>query len=249
MFKPVLHVFLISHYCEKARWALDQCGIAYEVSLLSPIEHQKKAKSIGASSSALPILELENEVIQGSAEIIAWSNAQALKSDHSGLFISDESLEIEKRLDDVLGVHVRRWFYSEALLDCPEIVLPVFSKGSGFFKRMMLKAAWPKVVQMMIKRMDLGIEQEQESKAIVLQELDWLDSLLTDSPDYLCGNSLSNADLAAASLIAPMLLPPSHPAADVFNLPPRVAETAKGLVERPFAKWLLALYQQRNAGL
>ena len=247
MSKPILYVFLISHYCEKARWALDYCGVDYKLKVLSPIEYRKKAESIGAKSSALPILQLEDEVIQGSAEIIAWSNAKALEEGRQGLILNEESIAIEKRLDDVLGVHVRRWFYSEALLDCPEIVLPVFSKGSGFIKRLLIKAAWPTVVRFMIKGMDLGPTQEQESKEIVLKELDWLDSLLSDSTDYLCGNSLSNADIAAASLMAPMISPPTHPASDVMSLPPRVAATAIELSERPFAKWVSALYLNRNA--
>ncbi len=246
MAKPVLHVFLISHYCEKARWAMDYCGVDYKLKVLSPIEYQKKAESIGAKSSALPILQLEGEVIQGSAEIIAWSNAKAKQEGRQGLVLNEESVAIEKRLDDVLGVHVRRWFYSESLLDCPEIILPVFSKGSGFIKRLLIKAAWPTVVQIMIKRMDLGPTQEQESKEIVLKELDWLDSLISQQTDYLCGNSLSNADIAAASLMAPMVSPPSHPASDVMSLPPRVAATAEELSDRPFAKWISNLYLDRS---
>ena len=85
------------------------------------------------------------------------------------------------------------------------------------------------------------------SKEIVLKELDWLDSLLSESTDYRCGNFLSNADIAAASLMAPMVSPPAHPASDVMSLPPRVAETAIKLSERPFAKWISSLYLSRNA--
>jgi len=190
---------------------------------------------------------LGDEVIQGSADIITWSNTQALEQGRPSLDISEESIAIEKRLDEVLGVHVRRWFYSESLLDCPEIVLPVFSKGSGFIKRLLIKAAWPTIIQSMIKRMALGPKQERESKEIVLKELDWLDSLLAKSPNYLCGSSLSNADIAAASLLAPMFSPPSHPASEVMSLPPRVSASAVELAERPFAKWILTLYLDRNA--
>ena len=114
MQKPILHVFLISHYCEKARWALDLAGVDYSVNLLSPLKHAKTTKRIGAKRSALPILQCESDLIQGSADIIAWANEQASLSGDSVLRFTDESVDMEKRLDDILGVHVRRWFYSES---------------------------------------------------------------------------------------------------------------------------------------
>ena len=243
MQKPILHVFLISHYCEKARWALDLCGVDYQVNLLSPLAHAKTAKKIGADSSALPILQTGEGVIQGSASIIEWANSQAEKNAKPKLLITPESLAVEKRLDDVLGIHVRRWFYSESLLDCPEIVKPVFAEGSGLISRITLSLAWPKVVGIMIKRMDLGADQELESRAIVEAELDWLDSLLADGRDFLVGGAFSNADIAAASLMAPMFAPKRHPATHILNLPPRAAATADQWRPRPFAKWLMNMYQ------
>lgn len=252
MQKPILHVFLISHYCEKARWALDLCGVNYQVNLLSPLAHSKAAKSIGADRSALPILQIqpaatgEPEVIQGSAAIVEWANGQAANNAKPGLLITPESLAIEKRLDDVLGIHVRRWFYSESLLDCPETVKPVFAKGAGFIGGITLSLAWPKVVATMIKRMDLGADQERESQAIVAAELDWLDSLLAGDREFLVGDSLSNADIAAASLIAPLFSPVNHPAADILSLPSRVAATAEQWRSRPFAKWLSKLYSENR---
>lgn len=246
MSKPILHVFLISHYCEKARWALDLCEIDYQLNLLSPLSHSKTAKEIGAQSAALPILQTTTGVIQGSASIIEWASSQACKNGKSGLSITPESTLIEKRLDDVLGVHARRWFYSEALLDCPESVKPVFAVGSGFLKRAALSLAWPKVVATMIKRMDLGPDQELESRTIVSGELDWLESMLDDRSDYLVEGSISNADIAAASLIAPMFVPPNHPAATIITVPPRAAATASQWRSRPVANWLMKLYQENR---
>ncbi|MGK0500706.1 MAG: glutathione S-transferase [Oceanicoccus sp.] len=242
MQKPILHVFLISHYCEKARWALDLAGVDYSVNLLSPLKHAKTAKRMGAKSSALPILQCELDLIQGSANIIAWANKQASLSGDSVLSITDESIDMEKRLDNILGVHVRRWFYSESIVDCPEIVKPVFAYGSGLIDRVLLSLAWPTVTATMIKRMDLGADQEIESRGIVEAELDWLDSLLVDGRPFLLGDSLSNADLAAASLMAPMFAPEAHPASAVLTLPPRAKVLANQWSVRPFAKWLNELY-------
>jgi glutathione S-transferase len=242
MQKPILHVFLISHYCEKARWALDLAGVDYSVNLLSPLKHNKTAKRIGAKRSALPILQCESYLIQGSSNITAWANKQSSLNGDPVLSISGESIDMEKRLDDILGVHVRRWFYSESIVDCPEIVKPVFAYGSGIVDRALLSLAWPKLTAAMIKLMDLGADQEIESRDIVEAELDWLDSLLLDRQPFLLGNSLSNADLAAASLMAPIFAPEAHPASAVIKLPPRAKALAGQWRSRPFAKWLDELY-------
>lgn len=131
MSKPVLYIFAISHYCEKARWALDYLGIDYESTHLPPGLHVLTAKKLGAPDSSLPILVADGQVVQGSAKIIDWAESVA-----SGVVncltpnVSREACqEIEKRLDDVLGVHTRRYYYSEALVDHPETVRPIFSKA------------------------------------------------------------------------------------------------------------------------
>lgn len=246
MKKPVLYVFLISHYCEKARWALDYCGIDYQLKTLMPATHSKVTQRIGAKGSGLPILQTQSEVIQGSAAIIDWAQKKAQENDEHSLLVNAESNALEKKADDVLGIHIRRWFYSEALVDCPEIVKPVFSKGASLKDKFILQLAWPKIVSVMIKKMDLGYEQEQESKKIVLAELDKLDSLLTGSPKYLVDNQFSNADIALASLIAPFFRPKEHPASSVFNLPPRIQQELPSLEARPSSQWLNALYRNKR---
>jgi len=56
MTKPVLHVFAISHYCEKARWALDYLEIDYEFRHLPPGVHISIARKLSATQTALPDL-------------------------------------------------------------------------------------------------------------------------------------------------------------------------------------------------
>ncbi len=242
MTKAKLYVFSISHYCEKAKWALEACDIDYELKVLIPATYAKTAKTLGASANSVPIFEAsDGAIVQGSATISEWANAQ-----NEALLINDESRAIEQRLDDVLGVHIRRWFYSEALLDDPARVKPVFALGASILDKILLHIAWPKVVPVMIKRMDLGPAQELESKALVETELDWLDQRLSDGRRYLVGDRLSNADIAAASLIAPAFGPPQHPLDSVFELPPRIAETSKSWGSRPIAHWLMALYENHR---
>ncbi len=68
--RPTLYIFTTSRFCEKARWTLDYLEIEYDVEYLAPGLHMAAAKKMGAAGSTLPILPVDGQVIQGSAEII-----------------------------------------------------------------------------------------------------------------------------------------------------------------------------------
>ena len=55
-----------------------------------------------------------------------------------------------------------------------------------------------------------GEEAESRARATVLEGIDRLESTL-DGRDYLFGDAFSVADLTAASLLYPMVLPPEGP--------------------------------------
>ena len=56
MSAPVFYVFNISHYCEKARWALDHFGIEHEARHVMPGAHRLIAKKLGAKRGSVPFL-------------------------------------------------------------------------------------------------------------------------------------------------------------------------------------------------
>lgn len=238
---PILYIFSISHYCEKARWALDYLGIKYQVRILAPGSHLAQAKKLGLRRGSVPILQIGDEVIQGSSAIIDWAEQQA--ADATLVPSSDDAAQIEQRLDDVIGVHVRRMFYSEALVEQPHTVKPVFSKGLSWWERLKLQLSWPLIRNKMITLMDLGKQQGDESQAILEGELDWLNDLLADGRPYLAGDQFSRVDVTAASLLARIVMPPEYPGDDGFTHPPRLGEVAAGWREQPILQWVLRMYQ------
>lgn len=246
--KPVLYIFAISHYCEKARWALDYLGIGYELRHVAPGEHGRIAKALGAPRSSVPFLSVGGQVIQGSAEIIDWAE-NASSSDSRRLTPEDERdacLKIEQRIDDVAGVHVRRFFYSEAIVDYPETVRPIFTRDLPLRKKLLTSIFWEKIRKIMIKRMDLGPRQGQESKLITEGELDWIDELLSDGRRYLIRKVFSRADIAVASLLAPLAKPPEHPAYGRLEHPPHVASIVAGWENRPAMAWVRDIYARHR---
>ena len=244
--RPVLYVFAISHYCEKARWALDFRGIDYELRSLAPGEHGQIARQLGTEKSSVPYLSIGDKVIQGSADIISW--AEALPAANGPRLTPerdiDDALEIEQRIDDIAGVHVRRFFYSEALVEHPATVRSFFIRDLPWVKKILIFAAWGKIRGLMIKRMDLGRTQGSESQDILSSELDWLDDLLADGRQHLVGERFSRADLAVASLLSPLVLPAEHPTYSGIQMPPRAGATLQTWDERPSMRWVRQTYSR-----
>lgn len=246
MTKPLLYIFAISHYCEKARWALDYLEIDYELRHLPPGVHISILRKLGATRSALPILVADGEVIEGSSRIIDWADTRARSSEKCLTPVDNSATcgEIEKRLDDVIGVHLRRYYYSEALLVQPQTVRPIFAQGLSLPYRILLRFIWPQVCKSMIAGMDLGARQGLESRQIVVAELDWLDALLADGRRYLVGDQFSRADLASASLLAPIAMPDEHPSYRHLQIPPGAATDLVSWEKRPVISWVKDIYRQ-----
>ena len=246
MTQPQLYVFAISHYCEKARWALDYLGIEYEIKYLAPGLHAERMTNLGADGSSLPVLVNAGKLIQGSSAIISWAesapnNGRTLACKHSPL-MSD----ITQRVDDVLGVHVRRMYYSEALVEHPETVLPIFADYLGEEESALLRGIWEFVVAAMTEKMDLGADQGRESREIVLQQLDWFDELLGDGRDYLLGDIFTRVDLSAASLLAPLAMVAEHPTYGNLQMPPRIAQDVIEWQSRPISQFVTRAYRRHR---
>ncbi len=237
MTTPVLYVFAISHYCERARWALDCLGIEYRLQHLSPITYAKMVRSLGVADTCLPVLTAGSLTLQGSSRIIDWAEAQNRSGKRSLEVDASTDVtggrEIEQRLGNVAGVHVRRFYYADALLNQPQQVRPIFSRN----------LAWGKICKYMIRGLDLGVEQGRESRQIIAAELDWLDGLLADARPFLLGDHFSRTDLTAASLLSPLVLPAEHPTYHNLELPPGVAADVAKWQQRPSMRWIGDIYR------
>jgi glutathione S-transferase len=251
MQKPVLYIFNISHYCEKARWALDYFGIAHEVRHVMLGQHRSIARRLGAARGSVPFLQTGEGVIAGSSAIIDWCEAQPASRQRARpetLATDDPAMgrALEQRLDDVIGVHVRRFYYSDALTNAPASVRPIFSNGLPLWQRMAVTIAWPRIVPMMLKGMDLGPAQGLQSQAILEGELAWLEGLLADGRPYLTGNRWSRVDLTAASLLAPLAGPKEHPVVSAVVFPPNVSKVMQAWAQRPALRYVRDMYTRHR---
>ena len=193
-----------SHYCEKARWALELCGVPYVEDGHLPIFHYAAVKRAGAKRT-VPILVDGATKLTDSTDIVAWADAQ-----RPGTLLGPaDALVLEDDFDTDLGPAARRWAYFQLLPR--RDVDAVMTRNVPRWQAALLKALRPLAVAM-LKR-GLGVTPEGAARSE--QKLDAtfarVDALLVDGRPYLCGGRFTVADLTFAALAAPVLQPPEHP--------------------------------------
>jgi len=198
-----LYQFPISHYCEKARWALEYKNIEYKKINLLPGLHAKKAKKL-TSHSSLPILIHEKKIINESSKIVSYLNQtfpeNFLTPQDENL--KQEAMQWEKFADEELGSDVRRICYHTLLLH-PNLITPYFTDGGPWYGKLYMKVTYPKLAQTMRKLMKLDDENIAQIKQRLAQNIDKVHTHIKDK-EFFVGNSFSRADLAVASLLAPL---------------------------------------------
>lgn len=237
-----LYQMPISHYCEKVRWALDYKGILAKRCNLLPGFHVRTAKKL-APRSQLPILEHDGVVIQGSSDIITHLDAA-----YPGRLLTPEdeparreALEWERFADDEIGPHVRRMLY-HVLLEHPNLVIPFFTHQGPWYGRFLLPRLYPTLQKRMRALMRIDAETARESQDRVEQALDRLNTHLRGR-SFLVGDRFTRADLAAASLLAPLAGPPGYGLPWPESYPPDVQAVIHAFdgklswVNRTYAEW------------
>ena len=201
-----LYQFPISHYCEKIRWALDYKNIDHKVINLLPGLHVLTTKKL-APHTSVPILVHDDKVIQGSSKIITYLDKEyperSLTPEKGQK--KDNALEWEKYVDKEVGVHVRRCCY-HILLEHPDIVIKLFAHQGPWYGKSLLRFMFPKLKTKMRELMNINEKTAEASKAHLSIAIDKIYSHLQEH-SFLVGNQFSRADLAAASLIAPLRMP------------------------------------------
>jgi glutathione S-transferase len=103
----------ISHYCEKARWALDRAGLSYREEPHVQGVHRIYARRAGGGLT-VPVLVTDAGVIGESAQIIEWVDAKLAEPER--LLPAEPSQRARtqalcERLDERLGPSGRRLLY------------------------------------------------------------------------------------------------------------------------------------------
>ena len=252
MGRPVLWHIPVSHYSEKARWALDHKGVEHDRRtppppsqlLVSPVLTRGRSRTY-------PVLQLDGRGIGDSTAIIA---ALEERFPDRPLYPADaaerrRALELEEHFDEEVGPYTRRLAFFELRRDregitdfatsmLPEpLRAPAARAGIGRFA-----AAFSAV------RYGAGdAEGAEAARTKIRAGFDRLETgLERGGGAYLVGDTLSVADVTAASLFAPLVNPPEGPG---FPAMPEAYDAFRRTLEdRPGFRWVADIFARHRVG-
>ncbi len=240
---PHLHIFPISHFSEKARWALDHHGIAYERTDHVPGFHLLMIRRLGLKRTWVPVLEIDTGVVQGSGDIIDWAdaNGQGAALTPADAAERERVAALETRIDRDVGEALRRITYAVLLDDAPT-TCELWTRGAPAYKRWLLRAAFPQLKKNVQRIYKLSPQRVAQAKRDLPAALDEIGAQL-EGREWLGGDTFGRADIALAALLAPWTRPPEHPFAYPEPAQAELAEFIAPLVETPAWQHALKAYR------
>ncbi len=205
---PLLHQLRISHFNEKARWALDYKGVPHERRTSPPAWHVVTAMRL-TRRQTFPILVTPQETLPDSSDIVAW-----LEREHPDppLYPDDpaereRALGLEAYLGDEVGPDVRRIFFWHSLAEEADSLCATYTAPMGSLAGRAYTLSFGVTKLAMRRAMSVNETAVEESKRKVAAGLDRIEAELGDG-DYLVGDRFSVADLTASALFFPLTQPP-----------------------------------------
>jgi glutathione S-transferase len=233
----------VSHYVEKARWALDYLEIPFQELAHMPPFHQGATKKYGGTT--VPILVTDQTVLLDSTDILRYLDTL----NPGKLYPAEPELqqlttELETLFNLKLGVHTRRWGYS--YIFTPELIYPRWTFGVPFWEKLVFPIVFPRAVPIVRKSFDITATSGAESYQEIEQVFDRVNQVLADGRKYLLGDRFSAIDITFAALAAPILQPLEQQIApsSLEVLPTQMQSDIEKCRSTPAGELGLRLYQQ-----
>jgi glutathione S-transferase len=240
----------ISHFCEKARWALDRAGVDYEERAHMQVLHWVAVKRARSPGRTVPVLVCGDTVLSESADILAFADTRA--SQARRLYPDDPQARadiraLEQGFDARLGPEARRWMYDNIRGE-RALVKRYAPTGVPAWQRLALPVAYWPVAKIIDRVFDIDAATAARSLAEVRATFDEVAERLSDRRAYLAGDRFSAADLTFAALAAAVLVPPEYgvPLPQPDELPPAMGAVVRELREHPAGRFALRMFREER---
>ncbi|MCV3211933.1 glutathione S-transferase family protein [Plectonema radiosum NIES-515] len=239
----------VSHYCEKARWALTKLKLSYVEEAHMPPFYRLATNRVGGKST--PVLVTEDGVFTDSTDILQYLNK--LVPENAKLYPSNPELrrqveELEDLFDEQLGPAIRCWGYFYTINDS-KLIQSKWTQGVPFFEEALFPVIYPLMRPVVRKAFNINSESATQAYEQINSIFNQVNELLADGRTYLVGDSFSAADITFAALAAPVISPPEHPIKQrpLQELPDSFASKISAFRETPAGAYVLRLYRDRNS--
>ncbi len=239
-----LNTFTISHFSEKARWALDFNQIKYTERALVPGAHLWTMRQLQAESR-VPLLEHDGQLIQGSGAILNYLE-QNLNAKRLSVSTSQAArcAELEALADRAFGLGIQRIFYGPLLANRRTIV-DLWSQGGPAWSRVFLNLSYPLLATGVARKYKVRPDKVAEAKDLFRKTFDYFNVIFRDNT-YLMGDHITRADVTVASLLAPLCCPPEHVARWPAAMPAEIEAFQNEFRGHPTWNFVLRLYHQQR---
>ncbi len=238
-----------SHYCEKARWAVDRTELEYREDDHVPLFHWRATLGSGAKRT-VPALVMPGRVLKESNDILRFCDEQL--APERRLFPEDAAAraEVEALVADFdrgLGPAIRRWLYFHLLPDRSVASELLTSTGPGW-ERSVTRTLFPVMRAMMRRGMKVDAAGAARSWQRVAATFDAVDARLADGRRYLVGDRFSAADLTFAALASVLVGPKERgfPVPDAGTRIPAIAAEIAAAKARPCGRFIARIYAEER---
>ena len=244
----VLWHIRFSNFNEKARWALDYKRVPHVRRALDSGMHPPVALALTRGAHrTFPLLQIDGRSIGDSTAIIAELER---RFPEPPLYPADaverrHALELEDYFDESYGHEVRRVAFWRLFADDDEGVLGM-RELAGPLPDPVLRAMLPPTRASLFGYYGISEESARTAQEKLEAGFDRIESERVGG-DYLVGDRFSVADLTAAALVAPVLLPPGFPWRPRAGLHPGIARLQEELGRHPAADWIRRTYERHRA--
>lgn len=251
----------ISHYNEKARWAMDRFAVSYQEEGYMPMFHMlpvwRKVRGSGQNHSdrlstpySTPVLVTDDGQLYCDSSAIVRYISERYSTPGTSLYPTPEAAELEAYYDNKLGPHTRRMAYFHAL---PNVALMraiaqsnVGEKQSKWFSRM-----YPLIRSFIQKALKITEKESKRSLERVHQVFGEVAEQISDGRPYLLGEQFTAADLAFACMGSLAVMPSEEEGYGAI-LPPfeeypnASAEMFREFRAHPAGQFLLRLFREER---
>lgn len=240
-----LLVFPHSHFCEKARWALDFKCIPYKLVVIMPYIHLITMRRY-VQDTTVPVLLDGSDFVQGSSQIIDY-----LELKYSSPSLTPENaddrqtcLEIEKAMDEKIGVRIRQIFYAR-LHTNPDYLRHCFTHSMPIWKRVFFPLIYPALRDKIYQFYVISGRHVEQGKREFESAMNEIENILKHR-HYLVGEKFSRADVSVASMLSMLVMPAQQPFPWKEIPDPETKTYYEEFHDHPVTDWVRKMYQEHR---